>query len=79
MGDLDASMRVEYYLNDERMNMDVEKIFNRMKKDDVLKVITFTTDALFNLEKKQYEFVFVPEKKWKWFLKVNKKWKPMKL
>lgn len=51
LGDLDASMRVEYYLNDERMNMDVEKIFNRMKKDDVLKVITFTTDALFNLEK----------------------------
>lgn len=62
LGDLDASMRVEYYLNDERMNMDVEKIFNRMKKDDVLKVITFTTDALFNLEKKRYEFVFVPEK-----------------
>lgn len=61
LGDLDASMRIEYFLNGNRMNMDVEKIFNRMKKDDVLKVITYTTDALFNLEKKQYEFVFVPD------------------
>ena len=56
-------MRVEYYLNDTFMDMDFEKVFNRMMKDDVLKIVTYTNDVLMNLEKKEYEFVFSPTKK----------------
>ena len=44
------------------MDMDIEKIFNRMVRDDILKVVTYTTDTLNNLEKKEYEFVFSPDK-----------------
>lgn len=57
-----AYMRVEYYLNDTFMDMDFEKVFNRMVKDDVLKIVTYTNDVLMNLEKKEYEFVFSPDK-----------------
>lgn len=60
--DSNAYMRVEYYLNDTFMDMDFEKVFNRMVKDDVLKIVTYTSDALMNLEKKEYEFVFSPDK-----------------
>lgn len=61
--DNSANMRVEYYINGVLMDMDIEKVFNRMIKDDVLKVKTYTTDALSNLEIKEYEFVFSPDKK----------------
>ena len=60
--DSNAYMQVEYYLNDTFMDMDFEKVFNRMVKDDVLKIVTYTSDALMNLEKKEYEFVFSPDK-----------------
>lgn len=60
--DANAYMRVEYYLNDTFMDMDFEKVFNRMVKDDVLKIVTYTNDVLMNLEKKEYEFVFSPDK-----------------
>lgn len=63
MDDNSANMRVEYYINDVLMDMDLEKVFNRMLKDDVLKVKTYTHDALSNLEIKEYEFVFSPDKK----------------
>lgn len=62
MDDHNATMKVEYYLNGIFMDMDIEKIFNRMVRDDILKVVTFTTDTLNNLEKKEYEFVFSPDK-----------------
>lgn len=62
MDDHNATMKVEYYLNGVFMDMDIEKIFNRMVRDDILKVVTFTTDTLNNLEKKEYEFVFSPDK-----------------
>ena len=61
--DNSANMRVEYYINGVLMDMDLEKVFNRMLKDDVLKVKTYTHDALSNLEIKEYEFVFSPDKK----------------
>ena len=61
--DNSTNMRVEYYINGVLMDMDIEKVFNRMIKDDVLKVKTYTTDALSNLEIKEYEFVFSPDKK----------------
>lgn len=61
--DNSANMRVEYYINGVLMDMDIEKVFNRMLKDDVLKVKTYTHDALSNLEIKEYEFVFSPDKK----------------
>ena len=61
--DNSANMRVEYYINGVLMDMDLEKVFNRMIKDDVLKVKTYTNDALSNLEIKEYEFVFSPDKK----------------
>ncbi|WP_295755828.1 hypothetical protein [uncultured Holdemanella sp.] len=61
--DNSANMRVEYYINGVLMDMDLEKVFNRMLKNDVLKVKTYTTDALSNLEIKEYEFVFSPDKK----------------
>ena len=60
--DSNAYMQVEYYLNDTFMDMDFEIVFNRMVKDDVLKIVTYTSDALMNLEKKEYEFVFSPDK-----------------
>lgn len=63
MDDNSANMRVEYYINGVLMDMDLEKVFNRMLKNDVLKVKTYTTDALSNLEIKEYEFVFSPDKK----------------
>lgn len=63
MDDNSANMRVEYYINGVLMDMDLEKVFNRMLKDDVLKVKTYTHDALSNLEIKEYEFVFSPDKK----------------
>lgn len=63
MDDNSANMRVEYYINGVLMDMDLEKVFNRMIKDDVLKVKTYTNDALSNLEIKEYEFVFSPDKK----------------
>ena len=62
MDDHNATMKVEYYLNGILMDMDIEKIFNRMVRDDILKVVTYTTDTLNNLEKKEYEFVFSPDK-----------------
>lgn len=62
MDDHNAAMKVEYYLNGILMDMDIEKIFNRMVRDDILKVVTYTTDTLNNLEKKEYEFVFSPDK-----------------
>lgn len=62
MDDHNATMKVEYYLNGIFMDMDIEKIFNRMVRDDILKVVTYTTDTLNNLEKKEYEFVFSPDK-----------------
>lgn len=62
MDDHNAAMKVEYYLNGILMDMDIEKIFNRMIRDDILKVVTYTTDTLNNLEKKEYEFVFSPDK-----------------
>lgn len=62
MDDHNATMKMEYYLNGVFMDMDIEKIFNRMVRDDILKVVTFTTDTLNNLEKKEYEFVFSPDK-----------------
>ena len=61
--DNSANMRVEYYINGVLMDMDLDKVFNRMLKDDVLKVKTYTNDALSNLEIKEYEFVFSPDKK----------------
>ena len=61
--DNSANMRVEYYINGVLMDMDIEKVFNRMLKGDVLKVKTYTHDALSNLEIKEYEFVFSPDKK----------------
>lgn len=61
--DNSANMRVEYYINGVLMDMDLDKVFNRMLKDDVLKVKTYTHDALSNLEIKEYEFVFSPDKK----------------
>lgn len=63
MDDNSANMRVEYYINGVLMDMDLDKVFNRMLKDDVLKVKTYTHDALSNLEIKEYEFVFSPDKK----------------
>ena len=63
MDDNSANMRVEYYINGVLMDMDLDKVFNRMLKDDVLKVKTYTNDALSNLEIKEYEFVFSPDKK----------------
>lgn len=63
MDDNSANMRVEYYINGVLMDMDLDKVFNRMLKNDVLKVKTYTTDALSNLEIKEYEFVFSPDKK----------------
>ena len=63
MDDNSANMRVEYYINGVLMDMDLEKVFNRMLKNDVLKVKTYTHDALSNLEIKEYEFVFSPDKK----------------
>lgn len=62
MDDITASMRIEYYLNSNRMDMDLEKIFKRMVNNDVLKIVTYTTDSLSNLERKEYEFIFHPEK-----------------
>ena len=62
MDDIRASMKIEYYLNSNRMDMDLEKIFKRMVNNDVLKIVTYTTDSLSNLEKKEYEFIFHPEK-----------------
>lgn len=62
MDDHNATMKVEYYLNGIFIDMDIEKIFNRMVRDDILKVVTYTTDILNNLEKKEYEFVFSPDK-----------------
>lgn len=62
MDDHNAAMKVEYYLNGILMDMDIEKIFNRMVRDDILKVVTYTTDTLNNLEKKEYEFVFSRDK-----------------
>lgn len=62
MDDHNATMKVEYYLNGVFMDMDIEKIFNRMVRDDILKIVTYTTDTLNNLEKKEYEFVFSPDK-----------------
>lgn len=56
-------MRIEYYINGVLMDMDIEKVFNRMIKDDVLKVKTYTYDALSNFEIKEYEFMFSPDKK----------------
>lgn len=61
--DNSANMRVEYYINGVLMDMDLDKVFNRMLKNDVLKVKTYTNDALSNLEIKEYEFVFSPDKK----------------
>ena len=58
-----ANMRIEYYINGVLMDMDIEKVFNRMIKDDVLKVKTYTYDALSNFEIKEYEFMFSPDKK----------------
>lgn len=63
MDDNSANMRVEYYINGVLMDMDLDKVFNRMLKNDVLKVKTYTNDALSNLEIKEYEFVFSPDKK----------------
>lgn len=63
MDDNSANMRVEYYINGVLMDMDLDKVFNRMLKNDVLKVKTYTTDALSNLEIKEYEFVFSLDKK----------------
>ena len=63
MDDNSANMRVEYYINGVLMDMDLDKVFNRMLKNDVLKVKTHTNDALSNLEIKEYEFVFSPDKK----------------
>lgn len=63
MDDNSANMRVEYYINGVLMDMDLDKVFNRMLKNDVLKVKTYTHDALSNLEIKEYEFVFSPDKK----------------
>ena len=62
MDDHNAAMKVEYYLNGILMDMDIEKIFNRMVRDDILKVVTYTTDTINYLEKKEYEFVFSPDK-----------------
>lgn len=61
--DNNANMRIEYYINGVLMDMDIEKVFNRMIKDDVLKVKTYTYDALSNFEIKEYEFMFSPDKK----------------
>ena len=58
-----ANMRIEYYINGVLMDMDIEKVFNRMIKDDVLKVKTYTYAALSNFEIKEYEFMFSPDKK----------------
>ena len=63
LDDTNANVQMEYYLNGNRMDMEFEKIFNRMVKDDVLKIVTYARDSLQNLEMKEYEFVFSPEQK----------------
>lgn len=71
MDDHNATMKVEYYLNGILMDMDIEKIFNRMVRDDILKVVTYTTDTLNNLEKRNMSLCLVQIKRRKSFLKAN--------
>ena len=47
--DMKASMHVEYYLNGKLMNENPEVIFKKMKRNDVLKIMTYTYDILNNL------------------------------
>lgn len=56
-----ATMNIQYYLNEEFKEGSFETIFKNMKKDDVLKILTTTTDLANNKEVKEYQFVFKPK------------------
>ena len=55
-----TNMKSEVYLNGVLMNESFENVFMRMKKNDVLKLKTYISDSLSNMEIKEYAFVYKP-------------------
>ncbi len=59
--DTNSNMTIQYYLNEEIKNESFETIFKNMKREDVLKILTTTKDALNNTEIKEYQFIYKPK------------------